>query len=86
MEAEGTTGMEWIRQEMLDICLAVWRTVPHSEEFRTPPPCPEGEQSFPLPHTEKLIHSLEPECHLSAFEWIDAFLSPHLGLPTTHLM
>ena len=56
------------------------RRIPH------PTPCPEGEQSFPLPHTEKLIHSLEPECHLSAFEWIDAFLSPHPGLPTTHLI
>ena len=38
MEAEGTTGMEWIRQEMLEIYLAVWRTVPHNKEFCTPHP------------------------------------------------
>ena len=56
---------------------------PTQQRILHPPPHPESEQSFRLPYIEKLTH--EPESHLSAFEWTDAFLSPHLGLTTTNI-
>ena len=56
---------------------------PTQQRILHPPPHPESEQSFCLPDIEKLTH--EPESHLSAFEWTDAFLSPHLGLTTTNI-
>lgn len=56
---------------------------PAQQRILHPPPRLEGEQSFRLPYIEKLTH--EPESHLSAFEWTDAFLSPHPGLTTTNI-
>ena len=50
MKAEGTTGMEWIRQEMLEIHLAVWRTVLHNKEFCTPYPAQKVSRASTFPN------------------------------------